>query len=317
MPIPSVPTEILHAAMARFDRERRNTPDWADWEKNKAHLYAIEQADQRYPVKQIVSMATGLPVSEFSGGQAPGDANAYVVSHGLKVVELRGRNPPWVRDELILALDTYLRHAGNPPGKNSSEIADLSDTLNRLARHLGITRADRFRNINGVYMKLMNFRRFDPTFTDVGKVGLSRGGKAEEDVWNEFASDPARCHEVAETIRGVLSGAPEGETVGDFADAEIAEADEGRVLTALHRRYERNAAIVKTKKHRALAREGRLACEACGFDFRERYGERGENFIECHHTVPVHALKATQTTEIEDLRLAQIVIEWLMQSGLG
>jgi hypothetical protein len=25
-----------------------------------------------------------------------------------------------------------------------------------------------------------------------------------------------------------------------------------------------------------------LACEACGFDFRERYGERGEGFIECH-----------------------------------
>jgi hypothetical protein len=134
MPIPSVSTEILHAAMARFDRELRNTPDWTDWETNKAHLYAIEQADQRYPVKQIVSMATGLPVSEFSGGQAPGDANAYAVSHGLKVVELRGRNPPWVRDELIVALDMYLRHAGNPPGKNSSEIADLSGTLNRLAR---------------------------------------------------------------------------------------------------------------------------------------------------------------------------------------
>jgi 5-methylcytosine-specific restriction enzyme A len=101
----------------------------------------------------------------------------------------------------------------------------------------------------------------------------------------------------------VLSDAPEGETVGDFADAEIAEADEGRVITAIHRRYERNLAIVKAKKHRALARVGRLACEACGFDFRERYGERGENFIECHHTVPVYALKAAQTTKIEDLRL--------------
>ena len=50
---------ILHAEMAWFDRELRNTPDWADWAKNKAHLYAIKQADQRYPVKQIASMATG------------------------------------------------------------------------------------------------------------------------------------------------------------------------------------------------------------------------------------------------------------------
>jgi len=193
-----------------------------------------------------------------------------------------------VRDELILALDAYLRHAGNPPGKESAEIADLSGTLNRLARYLGLTRADRFRNTNGVYMKLMNFRRFDPTFTDAGKVGLSRGGKAEEDVWHEFADDPARCREVAETIRAVLAGAVEGDKIDDLALDGIEEAEEGRVITAMHRRYERNAAIVKAKKQRVLARTGRLACEACGFDFRERYGDRGENFIECHHTVPEH-----------------------------
>jgi len=207
LPIPSVPTETLLAAMTRFDHELRDTPDWAGWEKNKAHLYAIEHAEQRYPVKQIVSMATGLPVSEFSGGQAPGDANVYVASHDLKVIELRRRNPTWARDELIVALDMYLRHAGNPPGKGSAEIADLSDTLNRLARYRGITQADRFRNTNGVYMKLMNFRRFDPAFTDAGKVGLSRGGKAEEDVWNEFASDPGRCHEVSEAIRAAVKNA--------------------------------------------------------------------------------------------------------------
>ena len=68
-----------------------------------------------------------------------------------------------MRDELILALDMYVRYSGNPPSKESTEIIELSDTLNRLARYLGLTRADRFRNANGVYMKLMNFRRFDPT----------------------------------------------------------------------------------------------------------------------------------------------------------
>ena len=61
--------------------------------------------DSCYPVKQIVSMATGLPVSEFSGGQAAGDANQYVAARGFAIVELRRRNPTWVRDELILALD--------------------------------------------------------------------------------------------------------------------------------------------------------------------------------------------------------------------
>jgi 5-methylcytosine-specific restriction protein A len=115
MPIPQVMTEALSHAMARFDRDFRTTPDWADWEQNRAHLYAIEHDGQRYPVKQIVSMATGLPVSEFSGGEAAGDANQYVVARGFAVVELRRRNPTWIRDELILALDLYLRYAGNPP----------------------------------------------------------------------------------------------------------------------------------------------------------------------------------------------------------
>jgi hypothetical protein len=31
-------------------------------------------------------------------------------------------NPDWTRDELILALDFYLQHRPNPPGKNSQEI---------------------------------------------------------------------------------------------------------------------------------------------------------------------------------------------------
>jgi predicted HNH restriction endonuclease len=303
MPIPSVPTDTLHAALARFDRELRDTPDWVGWESNNAHLYAIERDGQRYPVKQIVSMATGLPVSEFSGGQAPGDANAYVAARGFVVVEILRRNPTWVRDELILALDTYLRYEGNPPGKESTEIVDLSNTLNRLARYLGLTRAGRFRNTNGVYMKLMNFRRFDPTFTDAGKVGLSRGGKAEEDVWGEFSRDSARCHEVAQTIRAALAETVEGDKIDDLGLDGIEVAEEGRVINAMHRRYERNAAIVKAKKQRVLARSGQLACEACAFDFREQYGERGTNFIECHHTVPVHALRAGQTTGIDDLRL--------------
>jgi hypothetical protein len=148
--------------------------------------------------------------------------------------------------------------------------------LNRLGHYLGIATPDRFRNVNGVYMKLMNYRRFDPAFTQAGKVGLSRGGKAEEDVWNEFAGDPQRCCEVAETIRQVLASAQEDETVAEPAGDEIEEAEEGRVVTALHRRYERTPALVQAKKQRVLAKLGKLACEACGFDFQERYGERGE-----------------------------------------
>ena len=247
-------------------------------------------------------MATGFPVSEFSGGTATGDANEYVSSRGLSVVELRSRNPKWMRDELILALELYLRYAGNPPGKESVEIAELSGTLNHLARYLGLMRGDSFRNTNGVYMKLMNFRRFDPAFIVAGKVGLARGGADEEEVWTEFAHDFQRCSEVAGTIRQTLATAQVGETIANLTSDET-EAEEGRVITALHRRYERDIGLVKKKKAHALAATGRLECEACGFDFRLRYGARGEGFIECHHTQPVHQLKPGDKTRLTDLRL--------------
>jgi 5-methylcytosine-specific restriction protein A len=71
----------------------------------------------------------------------------------------------------------------------------------------------------------------------------------------------------------------------------------------LHRGYERKIGIVKAKKARALALLGRLACEACGFDFGQRYGQRGEGFIECHHTRPLHTLKPGEKTKAKDLRL--------------
>jgi len=302
MPIPNTPAEALQDAMGRFDRDLRRTPDWAKWEQNRAYRYAIEHNGQRYPVKQIVSMAIGMPVSEFSGGEAAGDANQYVATRGFAIIELPRRNPTWVRDELILALDLYLRLDGNPR-RSSTDIEELSQTLNRLGRYLGIATQDRFRNVNGVYMKIMNFRRFDPVFTEAGRRGLSRGGQAEAAVWDEFAPDPQRCHAVAQTIRKALAQAQEGETIADLAADGIEEAEEGRVITAMHRRFERNSALIETKKRRALETLGRLACEACGFDSHERYGDRGEGFIECHHTKPVYTLKPGEKTKIGDLSL--------------
>jgi len=42
------------------------------------------------------------------------------------------RNPPWSRDELILALDFYFRHRETPRGEMADEIASLSRLLNRM-----------------------------------------------------------------------------------------------------------------------------------------------------------------------------------------
>jgi 5-methylcytosine-specific restriction protein A len=48
------------------------------------------------------------------------------------------------------------------PGHDSKEIEDLSALLGKLATKLGLSGDAKYRNRNGVYMKLMNFRALDP-----------------------------------------------------------------------------------------------------------------------------------------------------------
>lgn len=93
------------------------------------------------------------------------------------------KNPKWEYSELVLALELYMMHRPNPPGKNSRDVKILSNLLrlNCLADKMHLTKT--FRNINGVAMKLQNFRRFDEMFK--GK-GLRAGGGLERDVWDRF-----------------------------------------------------------------------------------------------------------------------------------
>lgn len=83
----------------------------------------------------------------------------------------------------------------------------------------------------------------------------------------------------------------------------LTEAREGQLLTRVHRYRERNVAIVKCKKASYLKQHGHLSCEACSIDLQATYGERGEEFIECHHTRPVSELAAGQTTKLAALVL--------------
>ena len=216
------------------------------------------------------------------------------------------KNPPWNRDELILALDAYVRWNGNPAPKASGEIEALSRTLNELRRVLGTRATSTLRNVNGVYMKLMNFRRFDPAFAARGKAGLSRGNRLEEEIWREFHGDPPRLRQVADAIRGSLAEARSyagfGAEPPDLLPDE-AEAVEGRLLTVEHHRRERSRKIVLAKKAAAMKALRRLICEGCGFDFRECYGPRGETFIECHHIRPVAELGDGTPTRMNDLML--------------
>jgi 5-methylcytosine-specific restriction enzyme A len=79
------------------------------------------------------------------------------------------------------------------------------------------------------------------------------------------------------------------------------EAREGRILYRRHRVPERDRGLVKRKKQQARQRHGRLACEACTFDFEAFYGQHGAGYIECHHTVPLADAAGPRTTRLADL----------------
>lgn len=290
----------------------------------------VGDAGHDYDSKAVLGVAYGyqfpdegpLKAEEFSGGvqtvQRRLEALGFVVRRSSTApaghpkadeIEQPRRNPVWQRDELILALNTYVRFQGNPPSHSSPEIEDLSKTLNRFHMLIGTPRADTLRNTNGVYMKLMNFRRFDPTFIALGRAGLSSGGKLEAEIWTEFHNDPNRLAQVAKAIRKAIDEQSEAidhgngtlSTEDEFDDGY--EATEGRMLTRKHRAYERDKKLVDRKKQQAMRRFGKLACEVCGFDFKVTYGDRGAGFIECHHIRPVSELVESRKTSLDDLAL--------------
>ena len=81
------------------------------------------------------------------------------------------------------------------------------------------------------------------------------------------------------------------------------EGEEGQLLIRRHCFRERDLDLVKSKKNSVLKETGKLCCEVCNFDFSTVYGERGRDFIECHHKKPLAELKHSQITRLDDLAL--------------
>ncbi|WP_244216286.1 HNH endonuclease [Phytopseudomonas daroniae] len=153
-------------------------------------------------------------------------------------------------------------------------------------------------------MKLGNFRRWDPDYIKDGKTGLAKGNKDEEVVWKEFAHSPSKLAAVVAGIRNAVDlDGLDGHLLQAQDEPDIHEASEGKVLTRLHRVRERSRGLVERKKKHALSRHGKLECEACGFDFQQRYGNAGIGLIDVHHLRPLHTLEPGQKTRLDDLAL--------------
>ena len=203
----------------------------------------------------------------------------------------------WDREEHILLLNEYLEYTPHFPGKHSKEIEDISNLLRRYHQQKGNPIHEHLRNANGVYMKLMNFRRFDP---NTESKGLPKGNHLEGKIWEEYAENRSELRKIAELIKEtilqgiVLSGAESEES--------LEMETEGRVIGTIHTRHERSLKNKQNKVKDFKRRYGGLYCEACKFDFEKTYGERGVDFCEVHHEIPISEMRPGYKTQIQDLR---------------
>lgn len=209
------------------------------------------------------------------------------------------RNPAWEREEIVLALDLYIRKGHKILPATAPEVVELSELLNSLPSSKNATDRSNYRNPNSVSMKLSNFKYFDP---QKEIEGLPGGSILDRELFMELAPDYNRLEKLASAIRKTS-----GLRVQDFEllDPELSsfEATEGKLLFRLHLSRERSPKLAKQKKDQVLKRDGQLKCEVCSFDFVARYGEIGAGFMECHHTVPLSELSSDSKTKLSDLLL--------------
>lgn len=210
-----------------------------------------------------------------------------------KSASVEERAPAWARDEIILALDLYVRV--RKARQDHPEIVSLSNLL-RTAWRTGQGNRS-LRSPDSIHLKMQNFLRLDP---DYSGAGMSAGSRLEAEVWNEFWNDKARLAKVATAIREIILKSPIQYPDLNYEDIE---ASEGRFLTRYHRSRERSREIVSRKKQQMLRSGKPLICEVCEFDFAAQYGERGEGFIECHHRQPLSSSSPGAKTKLSDLAL--------------
>lgn len=120
-----------------------------------------------------------------------------------KLNNLIVRNLKWHRDEIILAPDLYFNVNRGSIDARNPKVTALSETLNKLPLFSIRPDEKRFRNPNGVSLKLSNFQAIDPDY--MGK-GMEAYSKLDKKLFDEFHNDRQRLRQIAHQIRqGITS----------------------------------------------------------------------------------------------------------------
>lgn len=204
----------------------------------------------------------------------------------------------WTRDEIILATDLIRMNEWRGLDENRQDVRALSELLRAHPFHVEAARQNtKYRNPAGVARKTWDIASSHPDYRGTP----TKGNRIDALVLNDFLADPTGMARLASTIREHLTSGVElhnlhSEDLGDF------EAPEGRMVTVMHLRRERDPKLRRKKLEGVLASGGTITCEVCCFNFGKTYGERGQDYIEVHHVLPL-SISGETLTRLTDLAL--------------
>jgi len=201
------------------------------------------------------------------------------------------KNPDWIREELILALDLYFRlDYGKMHGTNS-EVIELSMLLKKLNLFDNISDLNSFRSVNSVSLKLANFKKLDQNF--IGK-GMRAGAKNDLEVWKEFHAHRDTLKNKADEIKKSVLIKGEG-SVPSFLSIQKSDAT---FLFRLHLNKEKDPLILYNKL-RSNDPDSK-SCEICQFNFVQSYGQLGKDLLEIHFSKEITEEFMARPSQLED-----------------
>lgn len=331
MGLSDISATSIDVACAEYD-ELGKTKFLKKYGFKPSRTYHLKRDGKFYDSKAIVGAAHGylgagyepLRALDFSGG----------LQHTVQVLERLGfevvknppptRNPDWSRDELILATEFYLKHAPSIPGKTTRALIGLADDIRAAATLQGLHGNDTFRNPNGVYMKLMELRKYDDEYEGVG-LGHERLRDIElevftlpeaelllaaRDIRNRIRTFRESGHEVpmverplpkSEVLQGLLAS-------NDPLENQLAEAlidwQENRRLGRRHAGLGREPGQIR-KYGAKYVIEQRVRSRASGFDEASGSVESYEKIVLDHPDRFDEEVVQIARARIADFELAQ------------
>jgi len=136
------------------------------------------------------------------------------------------------------------------------------------------------------------------SYTDI--ADYFNNGVGQKCPWIIFKRDSKRIKLAA---RKIAEGILPPEDVETLRNLPKRSFEEGQRKLITHSRIERNQSVVREAKRRFKRLNGRLYCEICGFDFSQRYSDRGSDFIEAHHKEPISGLGRAVKVTVDDLEM--------------